>query len=61
MARPAEIENLEAAYKEAHRAYVAAVARFEPRGDKLIAEARSQLTRLEKLLREYEDGRLDCG
>lgn len=58
MPRPAEIDDLEAAYKQAHRAYVAAVAKFEPNGDKLIAEIRSLLTRMEKLLREYEDGKV---
>lgn len=58
MARPAEIDDLEAAYKQAHRAYVAAVKRFDPDGDRLINEIRSLLTRMEKLLREYEDGHM---
>lgn len=57
--RPPEIEELEHAYKQAARAYTRAASKFGPDGDRLITEIRDMLARLDKLLREYEDGQVD--
>lgn len=54
-----EIDDLEAAYKQAYRAYIEAARKLSPEADRLIAEIRAMLTRLEKLLKEYRDGQVD--